>query len=56
MDNNKKDSLLEDLDFEELERLILKSTIETIYISLCEEILKEKDEDTKEVIKEYKIK
>ncbi len=50
-DNNKKNSLLEELDFEELEKLILKSTMETIDISLCEEILREKDEDTKEVTK-----
>ncbi len=55
MDNdNKKDSLLEELDFEELEKLILKTTMETMDISLCEEILKIREEDTKEVTKKVR--
>ena len=55
MDNdNKKDSLLEELDFEELEKLILKTTMETMDISLSEEILKIREEDTKEVTKKVR--
>lgn len=55
MDNdNKKDSLLEELEFEELEKLILKTTMETMDISLCEEILKIREEDTKEVTKKVR--
>ena len=52
--DKKKDPLLEELDFEELEKLILKTTMETMDISLIEEILKIREEDTKEVTKKVR--